>query len=260
MATTGRPIVTSDAPGDLRLGPLVLALIAGAVAWEITSRLLQFPYHPSLAAIVGATWRMTASGEIPGSVGSSLAVLGIAYGGAVVVGIPLGLALGRYRTLAVAVDPHLDILLAVPNLLLVPVFFGIFGIGRTTQVAVVFVSTFVTIANVARSGLAAVTPEQVEMAKAFGADERAIFRRVLLPGALPAIMTSLRLGMSRAVRALIGAEILVGPFGLGALLRQYGGRFDAASVFGILLIVAVFSLAVNYLVVVADRRLNHWAN
>jgi NitT/TauT family transport system permease protein len=260
MAPTGRALVDTDAPGDLRLGPLALALVAGAIVWEGMSRLLQFPYQPSLAAIVGATWRLTASGESPGSIGSSLAVLGVAYVGAVAVGVPLGLALGRYRTLAVALDPHIDILLAVPNLLLVPVFFGIFGIGRATQVAVVFTSTFVTIANVARSGLAGVTPEQVEMAKAFGASERAIFRRVLVPGALPAIMTSLRLGMSRAVRALIGAEILVGPFGLGALLRQYGGRFDAASVFGILLVVALFSLTVNYLVVVADRRLNHWAN
>jgi NitT/TauT family transport system permease protein len=258
MATTARAAIL--VPGVPRLGPAVLALLTGAIIWETTSRLWAFPFQPSIAAIVQATWRMTMSGEIPGNVGSSVAVLAAGYGLAVLLGVPAGLALGRYRTLTIIVEPYIDALLAVPNLLLVPIFFGVLGLGPATQVAVVFLYSFVIIVTMARSGLATVTADYVEMAKAFGASEPQVFRRVLLPGALPTVMAGLRLGISRAVRALIGAEMLIGPAGLGALLRQYGGRFDAASVFGILIVLVALALAVNHVVLTADRRLNHWAN
>jgi NitT/TauT family transport system permease protein len=72
-------------------------------------------------------------------------------------------------------------------------------------------------------------------------------------------MAGLRLGIGRAVRALINAEMLAGPAGLGALLRQSGGRFDAASVYGILLVLVAFALTATYAVHLADRRLNRWA-
>jgi NitT/TauT family transport system permease protein len=178
---------------------------------------------------------------------------------AAIVGVPLGLMLGRWRRLASALDPYVDGLLVVPSLLLVPIFFGIFGLGRATQVATVFVYSTVVIATMTRSGLATLDPAHVEMARAFGASERQVFRTVLLPGALPGVMAGLRLGIGRAVRALVNAEMLAGPTGLGALLRQYGTRFDAASVFGILFVLIALALAATYAVHVADRRLNHWA-
>jgi NitT/TauT family transport system permease protein len=234
-------------------------MLVGAAAWEAASRAWQFPFQPSIISIAQATWRMTLSGEIPGNLGSSLAVLVVGYGLAVLVGVPAGLAAGRYRPVAIIVEPYVDALLAVPNLLLVPIFFGVLGLGRPTQVAVVFVYSFVLVATMTRSGLATVSADYVEMATSFGASEPQVFRRVLLPGALPTIMVGLRLGISRAVRALIGAEMLIGPAGLGALLRQYGGRFDAASVFGILMVLVAFALAANYAVLQVDRRLNHWA-
>jgi NitT/TauT family transport system permease protein len=267
MATVARPAVLGPrAPagpatvGALRVGPALLALLVGAALWEATSRFWAFPFQPPIAAIAHATWRMTMSGEIPGNLGSSVTVLSIGWGMATLTGVPTGLALGRYRLLSVALDPYIDALLAVPNLLLVPVFFGILGLGRATQIAVVFLYSFVVIATTARSGLATVGRDYVDMARVFGASEPQIFRQILLPGALPAIMAGLRLGISRAVRALIGAEMLLGPIGLGALLRQYGGRFDAASVFGVLAVLVALALIANYVVLVADRRLNHWAN
>jgi ABC-type nitrate/sulfonate/bicarbonate transport system permease component len=62
------------------------------------------------------------------------------------------------------------------------------------------------------------------------------------------------------VRALINAEMLIGPFGLGAQLRQHGSRFDAASVYGILVVLVALAVVANYAVDLADRRLNAWTN
>jgi NitT/TauT family transport system permease protein len=243
-----------------RVRAAILSIGVGVVCWEVLSRTLQFPFQPSLAAVLQATWRMTVSGEIPNGLRASIGVLALGYGAAALIGVPAGLMLGRYRVLAFALDPYLDALLAVPSLLLVPVFFGVFGLGRETQIAVVFLYSFVVIVTMTRSGLATLDPVHAEMARAFGASERQILRQVLLPGTLPTIMAGLRLGIGRAVRALINAEMLVGPLGLGALLRQYGSRFDAASLYGILAVLVTLALLAHYVMELADRRLNGWTN
>jgi NitT/TauT family transport system permease protein len=238
--------------------PIAVSLLAGAAIWEVLSRALHVAFVPPLGAILQATGRLAANGEIFASLFASVETLAIGYGCAALAGVPVGLLLGRYRLLAYLLNPYFDALLAVPSILLVPILFGVFGMSRMTQVSAVFLYAFVVIAYVTRSGLATLDPAYVEMARAFGANERQILRRVLLPGTLPTVFAGLRLGIGRAVRGMVNVEMLVGPIGLGSLLRQYGMRFDAASVYGILIVIVALALAVNYAVIVADRRLNRW--
>ncbi len=269
MATTPVVVKTSRAPDaspytppahlsllSWRTGPALSALVIGAALWELASRTVKLPFVPRTGAIADAFWRMMVSGEIPASLRDSLLVLSIGFGLAVVLGVPVGLMAGRYNRVADVLDPYLDALLSVPSLLLVPVFFGIFGLGRATHVSVVFVYTFVVIAVMTRSGLATLDPALVEMARSFGATEAQIMKRVLLPGALPSVMAGLELGVGRAIRGLINVEMLMGTAGLGALLRRYGARFDAASVFGVLLVLVVLALASSQLLRLAHRRLD----
>jgi len=239
-----------------RTGPALSALLVGVVAWEITSRAVELPFVPPTRAIAQAFWRMILSGEILASLRESLTMLVVGFGLAVAAGVPVGLVTGRYRRAADVIDPYLDALLSVPSLLLVPVFFGMFGLGRATHVAVVFVYTFVIIAVMTRSGLATIDPAFVEMARSFGASEAQILRRVLLPGALPSVVAGLQLGVGRAIRGLINVEMLMGTAGLGALLRRYGARFDAASVYGVLLVLIALALAGTQLLRVAHKRLD----
>jgi NitT/TauT family transport system permease protein len=238
----------------------LLSIAAGALCWEVLSQTVRLPFQPSLADVFQAAWRMTASGEILSSLGASIGILAIGYGMAAMLGVPAGLMLGRHRVLAVTLDPYADALLSVPSLLLVPIFFGLFGLGRATHVAVVFVYSFVVILTMTKSALATFDPAYAEMARAFGATERQIFQNVLLPGSLPTVAAGLRLGIGRAVRALINSEMLIGPGGLGGLLRQYGLQYDVASVYGILVVVVALAVAATSAVHLADRRLNHWAS
>jgi NitT/TauT family transport system permease protein len=239
-----------------RTGPALSALVVGVVLWEAASRSVQLPFMPTAGTIAAAFWRMMISGEILGSLRDSLTVLVLGFGLAVIAGVPVGLVSGRYRRAADVIDPYLDALLSVPSLLLVPVFFGIFGLCRTTHVAVVFVYTFVVIAVMTRSGLATLDPAFVEMARSFGASEPQIMRRVLLPGALPSVIAGLQLGVGRAIRGLINVEMLMGTAGLGALLRRYGARFDAASVYGVLIVLIALALAGSQLLRLAHKRLD----
>jgi NitT/TauT family transport system permease protein len=203
---------------------------------------------------------MVQSGEILSNLGASVTALGIGYGLALLVGIPLGVLMGRYRTVEYLFEPYINALLATPSLLYVPIFFGIFGVSRATQVAVVFTYSAIIITVMCMSGVRTVDAGLVEMARAFGASERQLLVRILIPGSLPMVMAGLRLGMGRAVRGMINGEMLIVLVGLGALVRQYGSRFDAASVFGILLVVIAVALVCTASVQWLERRVTRWAD
>lgn len=240
--------------------PGFLALLAGIVLWEVAGQLLHFSFLPPFSAAINATWRMTLSGEIPRNIAASLTALVIGYVLAVIVGVPLGLLMGRYRKVDYALDPFLTILLASPSILFVPILFSIFGTSRLTQVTLVFIYVLIIVTINARSGIKTVDASHVEMARSFGANERQIFRQIILPGSLPMVMAGLRLGMGRGVRAMINGEMLIVLVGLGALLRQYGSRFDAASVYGLLLVVICVALVCTSLVQWLERRVTRWAD
>lgn len=241
-------------------GPGILALVAGIVLWEVAGQLLHFSFLPPFSAAINATWRMTVSGEIPRNIVASLTSLFVGYALAVIVGVPLGLLMGRYRKVDYVLDPFLTILLAAPSILFVPILFSLFGTSRWTQVALVFVYVLIIVTINARSGIKTVDTSHVEMALSFGANERQIFRQIILPGALPLVMAGLRMGMGRGVRGMINGEMLIVLVGLGALLRQYGSRFDAASVYGLLLVVISVALVCTSVVQWVERRVTRWAD
>jgi NitT/TauT family transport system permease protein len=235
-----------------------LSLPAGIAVWEIAGRACGFAFLPPFSAAVAAVWRMTWSGELPLNVVASLTALLVGYGSAVCVGIPLGVLMGRYRRVDAFLDAYVTILLATPKLLFVPVLFSLFGTSRLTQVIFIHLSAVVVIVVNARGGVRGVDAGCVEMARAFGATERQVLARILLPGALPLVMAGVRMGMARGVRAMIMGDMLIAMVGVGALLRKYGDRLDAASVFGLLLVVVAVALACTSTIRWAERRVTRW--
>jgi NitT/TauT family transport system permease protein len=138
------------------------------------------------------------------------------------------------------------------------VLFSLFGTSRLTQVIFIYLSAVVVTTVNARSGVRGVDAGCVEMARSFGATERQVLVRILLPGAMPLIMAGVRIGMGRAVRAMIMGDMVIAVVGLGALLRKYGGRFDAASVFGLLLVIVGVALACTSTIRWVERRMTRW--
>jgi ABC-type nitrate/sulfonate/bicarbonate transport system permease component len=237
----------------------VFALSAGMIVWEIVGRLWHISFLPPFSNVVLAAAQLIASGQILGSLASSLAALFIGYALAVVCGVALGLLMGRYRRIEHTLDLYVSALLATPKIVLVPVLFSIFGVSRVVQVVVVFLSAVFIIVVNTMSAIRTVDPTYVEMALAFGANERQLLLRVLLPGAMPLTMAGLRLGIGRAVRGMINGEMYIALFGLGALLRTYGNRFDAEKVFAILLVVVSVALVCSALVQGIERRVTRWS-
>ncbi|KPL21726.1 MAG: hypothetical protein AMJ93_08930 [Anaerolineae bacterium SM23_84] len=236
----------------------LFALLIGGVVWEIAGQTLHYSFLPPLSNVLRAALGLLASGQILGYVAASLVSLVIGYGLAASGGILLGLLMGRYRTVEYVIEPYVGALLTAPKLVFVPILYAFLGIGRGIQVAVVFLSAFFIIVINTMAGIRSVDASWIEMARAFGAKERQLFWKVLLPGALPLIMAGLRLGMGRAVKGMIRGEMYIALFGMGALLRKYGSRFDSESVFAILLVVVALALVCSYAVQLVERRLTGW--
>jgi ABC-type nitrate/sulfonate/bicarbonate transport system permease component len=238
----------------------LFALLGGAVLWEVLGRLLGLSWLPPFSDVIAALIRLIASGVILGSLAASLQVLAIGFTFSLVVGVLVGALMARYRKVELLLDVYVNAMLMAPSIVFAPIFFTIFGLSDMTRIAVVVLFTlFVIIVNTF-TAIRTVDRALIEMATSFGADERRIFLRILLPAALPVIFAGIRLGMGRAVKGMINGEMFIAFVGLGALAQKYGGQFDASNVLAISLVVLVVALVANWLVQIVDRKLTSWAD
>jgi len=236
------------------------SLSVGLGLMEILGRWLHFPFLPPVSAVIIAAWQMILSGEILGNLAVSLVGLASGFGLAASLGMLIGALMGRYRKVEHFLDLHVNAMLAAPSLIFVPILFAFFGVSRLSQVSVVFLYSFFSIIANTMAGIRTVDTHLVEMGRSFGATERQLFWKVMLPGALPLIMAGLRIGMGRAVKGMINGEMFIALIGLGALLKHYGSRFEADRVLGILLVIIVVAVITAGIVQALDRRLTKWAD
>jgi NitT/TauT family transport system permease protein len=199
-------------------------VVVGAI-WETVARAGVFPprLFPSLEAIASAFWRLTLNGILPHHALDTLLRLGAGFALAAVAGTVIGLLMGRLRFAEDCLLPLVSIGAPIPGLAYAPLFLLWFGLGNFSTVLLVgFVAAFPIIFNT-WTGVKAVKDIWVRSAQAMGADNPRLFRYVILPGALPYILTGLRLGLAQAWRILVGVEMLAAvPWGLGWMI--FGAR------------------------------------
>lgn len=242
----------------LRIPTGVVSVAAGAVAWEVAARLLDVAFLPPLTAVAGRLVAMTADGQILQSLAGSLVNLVIGFTIAAVVGVTVGLLMGAYPKVDAALDTYVYALFTAPSLVFAPIYFSLFGLGRASIVAVVVTyAIFVIIINTA-GAIRSVPVPLIEMARSFCARDWQVFRRIVIPAALPMIMAGLRLGMGRAVEGMINGEMFIAAVGLGAVVMDAGRRFDAESILAVVLVTILVAVVTVKLVQYIDRRLTAW--
>jgi NitT/TauT family transport system permease protein len=193
--------------------------------WEIVARMGIFPprLFPSLVEVATAFAQLTANGILLHHALDTIVRLlgGAAF--AAVVGVAIGILMGRSRRVEDIVLPLVSMMAPIPGIAWAPLFLLWFGLGsEPAMLLVAFVSAFPIIFNT-WTGVKAVKEIWVRSAMAMGADDRKLFFKVILPGALPYIFTGLRLGLAQAWRALVGVEMLAAvPWGLGWMI--FGAR------------------------------------
>src|SRR3990170_4318843 len=199
-------------------------LVVGGL-WEIVARMGIFPHRlfPPLEEVASALVRLTAAGTLPHHAMETVARLLTGFVLAAVVGVAIGIAMGRSRRAEDIFLPLVSIGAPIPGLAYAPLFMLWFGLGNLPAILLVgLVSAFPIIMN-SWTGVKAVKEIWVRAAQGMGAEDRQLFRHVILPGALPYILTGLRIGLAQAWRILVGVEMLAAvPWGLGWLI--FGAR------------------------------------
>jgi NitT/TauT family transport system permease protein len=209
----------------ISLVELALPFIAAATAWEAFSLLGPFPQKlfPSVETIVATFVHLTASGILPIHALHTMLRLALAFLLAASIGVGLGFMIGRYRWVENFLLPLVSIGNPIPGLAYAPLFVLWFGLGDIPAVLLVaFAAAFPIILNT-WTGVRAVKEIWIRAAQAMGAADHQLFWKVVLPGALPYVLTGLRLGLARAWRVLVAVEMLTSvKLGLGWLI--FGAR------------------------------------
>jgi ABC-type nitrate/sulfonate/bicarbonate transport system permease component len=237
----------------LRTASVVVIL----AAWQLYGRsnpiLLS---QPSSIAVAFAD--MVRDGTLGHALASSLVVLGIGFGTGSAAGVLLGLAAGRSDTISALIDLPVNALYAVPAVALIPVIVLWFGFAVTTKTVVVFLFViFPVLINTTR-GVREVDPELVEVARSFCSGERRMWTDLILPSALPYILTGLRLAIGRALIGVIVAEYYTSLSGLGNLISTNANDFQTARMFVPIVVIAMLGVAFTALLELAERRLVQW--
>jgi NitT/TauT family transport system permease protein len=249
------PFQAVVAPSRLeRLAWHVGSLVMLGLVWEAAARNTVTLLLPTATRTLVAASRLVVSGEFWQALWISNQALLAGFPVACAAGVLLGLALGRSVTLARWLEVHLHILLAVPKTAVIPLIVMAFGFGLRSRAIVIFAFAFPVIAVTVQAGLQTVDARLIAMARAFCATERQIWWRVLLPAALPAVMTGLRLGLARAITGMVAVELTFVAVGLGRLLLQFRADFDAASLYATVLIVMAEAVVLMRLAAAVERR------
>lgn len=242
------------------LSPGAIGLIAGGLLWELVGQIANVSFFPPLSAVLVRLVELTSDGQIAGNLASSLLNLAIGFTISVVFGILIGMAMGAYRKVEMALDFYVFALLTAPTLVLAPLFFSIFGSSnpRPTIIGVIILYTiFIVIVNTT-AAIRNVPAPLIEMGRSYCANERQLFTKIILPAATPLIMAGVRLGMGRAVKGMINGEMFIAIVGLGAVVKKAGIRFDSEAVLAVLILIIIVAMILTRVVQFVDQRLTGW--
>jgi NitT/TauT family transport system permease protein len=255
--------VNATAPSVIRRSGRLLwrasAVLLFLVVWELAPRTVVNPgYLPPFSTVVHEVVDLFVTGDIWDDLTISVerAIKGFLL--AVLVGVPLGLLIGRFRRVEEALEPLVQTLRQTPVLALFPVFILIFGIGETSKTAMIFWGTVWPILLNTVSGVREVDPQLVRSARSMNVSGVALFRKVMIPASIPSIMTGIRLGATYAILMLVVAEYVGASSGLGALVINSQYAFRIPRMYAAIVIIALLGLLANLALVRLERRATRW--
>jgi ABC-type nitrate/sulfonate/bicarbonate transport system permease component len=236
-----------------------LMLGAVLVVWEVIGRNLGTFFMAPPSTLVAAAGEMIATGELVAAVADSLSSLFAGYGLAIVLGITVGFMMGWYKPVGNTLNPFVSAGYVVPTAALVPVFIIWFGLGFTARWVTVFFFCVFEIIISTYTGVRNVDPVLVDSARAFGANRRQLFTKVVAFASLPYIFAGLRMGGARAVKGMVVAELLFAVTGIGGVIQNAANYYRTDKVFVLVVVLALIGVAISSLVQATERWLTPWS-
>lgn len=237
-----------------------VAIVAFLALWEIAPRveLVDEVFLPPFTTVVGAFADLIGDGRLADHLAASLSRALVGFFVAVAVAVPLGAAIGWYKPVADLSNPILEVFRNTAALALLPVFILILGIGETSKVAlVIYACTFPILLNTI-SGVRTVDPLLVKSARSLGLPTHLLFRKVVLPAAVPTIFTGIRMSAASSILVLIAAEMVGAKAGLGYLITASQLNFRIPDMYAGIIAISLVGLVFNGILVSIERRLSRW--
>jgi ABC-type nitrate/sulfonate/bicarbonate transport system permease component len=233
----------------LRRIPLAVShaavFILFVAAWWAFSAFSGHGFVPSPLETVRAAIKMAGDGSLAVATLQSFFSLFAGYLLAITVAVPVGMAMGGIAVVGAVLNPYVDALSSMPRIAFLPLIIVFLG-----AVMPILINTY--------AGVSHSDAELIEMARSAGASSPAIFRKIVLPGALPHIVTGLRVGASLALINTVVAELYTAVSGLGGLLSIYGNSFRMAPYFVIVAVLAMMGMLLIYCVRLVERQVMRW--
>lgn len=236
----------------------VLLVVTLLVVWEIAGRIMGEFFLAPPSSLSSAFAEMWATGELWRALFDSLGSLLAGFSLAIVVGISVGFFMGWYGPAGRTLNPFVSALYVVPTAALVPMFIIWFGLGFTARTVTVFLFCVFEILVSTYTGVRNVDRNLVDAAKAFGASRWQLFSRVVSFASLPYIFAGLRMGISRAVKGMVVAELLFAVTGLGGLISNAANYYRTDKVFVGVIVLAILGVVLAGAVQLLERRLVPW--
>jgi len=213
---------------------------------------------PSSGAIVSALKTSVNDGDMLSAIGYTAVAWIFGLLVAAVIGVPVGIAVGLSRWADSVTQRTVEVLRPVPAVALVPMAIVLFGIELSMQVFLIAIACVWPLLLGSRGGVRAVDPLLLDTARSFGLGSTAVVRKVVLPAAVPAIATALRLSASLGVVVAVGAQLISGSPGLGNLLVQSQNAGQNDVVWAVLLVTGLFGVVINLVLAAAERSIAGW--
>lgn len=226
--------------------------------WEVVGRQIDPLFMSYPTQILRAAMTMTSSGELPAALLESLKTLMLGFSLAALVGVGLGMIIGKYRDVEAATDWLVNALYTTPLVAVIPLIILWFGLGFKAKLFIVFILAVFPILINTSAGVRNVSQSLIDVGTTFCASERQIFTRIIFPASLPYTMTGLRLGIGRGIIGMVVAEFFTAITGLGAVIMKYANQFETASMLVPILVLMLLGVGLTAAVRRAETAIAPW--
>jgi NitT/TauT family transport system permease protein len=261
VTAPARPTPPSPSAGIVRRVILVAGpWVAVVLAWYLiaVSGLITGALVPTPGQVFAQFWRLLTTQRLWCDMYMSFqrVMLGLITG--MVLAVPIGFVLGWYRPVRTAVDPLVNFFRALPPISLIPLVIVYFGIGELAKVVILFYASFFAGVIVMYEGIAQISPIYIRVARTLGARDDEIFLKVIVPLAVPHMLTALRVALGVAWATLVASELIAAQTGLGSLIQNAAAFFQLDTIYVGIICIGFIALIMDLVLRAVARRLVAW--
>jgi ABC-type nitrate/sulfonate/bicarbonate transport system permease component len=268
-ATTGDAMPTSERRSLVRPSrfgryePIVIGTLSVAfvlTAWQLVAnaRIMPVLFLPGPTDVAQAFVKLFQTDDIWLDIATSGEELAIGFGMAIGLGLVLGLLMGWYTRFQYAMDPLVNFFYSTPRIVLLPLFIIWFGIDIQSKIAVIFLGALFPIIINTMAGVRNTEAALLRVARSFGASDTLIFRRVVLPGSVPFILTGFRLGVGHAMTGVVVGELIAARHGVGLLIASAGQTFQTPKMLAAVMLIAGTGMVLTTIFQRIENRFQSW--